>query len=162
MDVAKYSEQAEQLKVHLQATPEGKFYLRVNCVYQALTGRSKGEICRDYGMCRETLYVWINDFLDFGIDALVAIKQTGRQRVLTDEQCVKIDEVIAQSPLMFGYKQSIWEGKLLVDYIANEFKITVSVRTAQRLIKQLGYTLQRPRTMPAGSDEEQRNAFKQT
>lgn len=159
LDVSWYSEIAEQLQMHLKETPMGKFYLRVNCVFLAITGGKKGDICRNYGICRDTLNLWINGVLDGGVEALRAGKQTGRPRKLTEEQRSKIDKAIGQSPSAFGYEQTIWEGKLLVDYIEREFEVTVSVRTAQLLIKQLGYTLQRPRISPAGSDEEQRSAF---
>ena len=49
---------------------------------------------------------------------------------------------------------------ILSHHLKVQYSVELRVRQCQNLFKQLGFSLQRPRKMPAGADPEKQEAFK--
>lgn len=150
----------KEAEKELQETPEGKYYKRIVAVYMSFIGISRNEVCRIFKIEMPALNNWIRKAANYGIASLCAIKQSGRPPKLSFEQKKEIDIALNQTPKDFGYEENIWEGKILSDYIYKKHGVILKTRACQMLIKELGYTLQRPRTMPLGGDEALRESFK--
>ncbi|MEN6432102.1 MAG: winged helix-turn-helix domain-containing protein, partial [Smithella sp.] len=54
----------------------------------------------------------------------------------------------------------LWDGRTLSAYIQNEFGVKLGVRQCQRLFRDLGFRLRKPRSLIARADEEAQKVFK--
>jgi len=144
----------------IKGTPEGKLYKRVLAVNLLFTGKEKNEIINLLGIGRTTLELWAQKAAEHGVDDLEALKQEGRPSRLSFEQKREIDDALQKSPVEFGYDEVCWEGKLLSEYIAKKYRVTLCCRQCQRLMRELGYSMQRPQTVPYGANEADRELYK--
>ena len=65
-------------------------------------------------------------------------------------------------PREVGLGGNLWDGKTLAAWIANQYGIELGVRQCQRLFRQLGFRLRKPRPSIAQADPEQQKAHKET
>ncbi len=79
---------------------------------------------------------------------------------INDADRLKLKSDLEKSPKDLGYDQARWDGKLLSHHLKVQYSVELRVRQCQNLFKQLGFSLQRPRKMPAGADPEKQEAFK--
>jgi hypothetical protein len=60
--------------------------------------------------------------------------------------------IVRGSPLDYGLENSLWDGKTLSAFISKHFSVELGVRQCQRLFRQLGFGLCKPRPAMAGAD----------
>jgi len=113
-----------------------------------------------FGINPTTVQRWIHRLNESGFEGLKDKPGRGRRPQLSESDRQQLITDIKSSPEKFGYQQSRWDGKLLSHHLKVNFGIQIKVRQCQNLFKQLGFSLQRPRKMPAGADAEKREAFK--
>jgi transposase len=108
---------------------------------------------------RRTIQTWVNMFNDGGLDAMVPNLPPGRPSKLTDEQKERLKADVLTHPRELGYEFSNWEGKSVAYHIKQRFAVELSVRQAQRLLRELGFTLQRPKYKFPKADPEKKKEF---
>lgn len=116
-------------------------------------------------LCNEsptTVSYWIRKVVKFGVESLKSGKHTGRPSKLNDDELREIETLLQKPPTDLGYDMSAWDGILLSQHILVTYKIKLSVRQCQRIMRLLGFSLQRPQIIPAGGDEVQRADYKKT
>jgi transposase len=89
-------------------------------------------------------------------------ERSGRPRRLDDRQLAKIGRVLRQSPRDAGMKTNIWDGKTLSAWIEQQYGDELGVRQCQRLFRQLGFRLRKPRPEVACADPELKRMHKKT
>jgi transposase len=113
-----------------------------------------------FGINPSTVQRWIHRINEHGFDGLNDKAGRGRRSQLNDADRLKLKDEIGRSPAVFGYTQSQWNGKLLSHHLKLHYGIQLKVRQCQYLFKQLGFSLQRPRKMPAGADPKKKHVCK--
>ena len=63
-------------------------------------------------------------------------------------------------PRQFGLEGHLWDGKLLAAHLAQAFGVTLGVRQCQRLLRQFGFRLRKPRPLIAHADRVEQAAVK--
>jgi len=103
-------------------------------------------------------------FNEGGLDAIAPNSPPGRPSGLTEEQKETLKADVLTHPRELGHGFSNWEGKSVAHHIKQKFGVELSVRQAQRLLHELGFTLQRPKyKFPKAYPEKQKeflNDFK--
>ena len=116
-----------------------------------------------FGNSARTVSNWIHKINESGsISSLMESPRCGRKPRLTPGQEGQIKSALLTLPEQHGLQANQWDGKTLSFFIKESFKIDLKVRQCQRLMKKLGFTLQKPRTVPAPGDPEAKEAFKKT
>lgn len=110
---------------------------------------------------RKTIQLWVNAFNEGGIERIVPGKPPGRPSRLSQEQMEELKRDILTHPRKLGYVFSNWEGKSVSYHVKKKFNVNLSVRQAQRVLRKLGLTLQRPRYKFPKADPEQQEEFKE-
>jgi transposase len=64
------------------------------------------------------------------------------------------------SPSDYGFSANLWDGKTLSAFIKKQFGIDLGVRQCQRLFRQFGFRLRKPRPMIAHADPDEQLRFK--
>lgn len=104
---------------------------------------------------------WLNAFNEVGIDAIQPALPPGRPSRLSEEQKASLKEDVRKHPRDLGYDFSNWEGKSVVFHVSEKFNVELGVRQAQRLLHQLGFTLQRPKYCFKKANPKQQEDFVQ-
>ncbi len=108
---------------------------------------------------RRTVQTWVKMFNEGGLVAIAPISPPGRPSSLTEEQKETLKADVLTQPRELGHEFSNWEGKSVAYHIKQEFGVELSVRQAQRLLHELGFTLQHPKYKFPKADPEKQKEF---
>ena len=86
----------------------------------------------------------------------------GRPSRLGTEHMERIDVVLRQPPSEAGLQANLWDGKTLSAFVRQEWGIEMVVRQFQRIFRQLGFRLRKPRPVIAKADPEEQERYKKT
>jgi transposase len=87
----------------------------------------------------------------------------GLAGLLSARQFQEINAVPPHMPREAGLGSNLWDGNALAAWIEREYGIGLGIRQCQRLFRQLGFRLRKPRPSisqadPAGQKEHKRNS----
>jgi len=108
---------------------------------------------------RRTIQIWVKTFDEGGLDAIAPNSPPGRPSSLSEVQKESLKADVLTHPRELGYEFSNWEGKNVAHHIKQRFDVELSVRQAQRLLHELGFTLQRPQYAFPKADPEKQKDF---
>ena len=75
----------------------------------------------------------------------------------------KVETALRQSPAEAGVKGGgVWDGKTLSCYLEQQFEVELKARQCQRLFRQLGFRLRKPRPLIAQADPQAQATHKKT
>lgn len=139
---------------------DNKFVHRVSMVNLMLNGFSPKSLSDYCGDSERTLQTWVKNVDEKGWESLIAVKQTGRPRLLNEQQIKEIKETILKGPEESEY--DVWDGPTLSEYIKKTYDIEYGVRACQNLMHEMGFALVRPQMYPSleNPDEAAREEFK--
>jgi transposase len=95
-----------------------------------------------------------------GLAAMVEGERSGRPRTLGDKELAEINRVLRQTPKTVGLGENLWDGKSLSAFIKRRFRVELGVRQCQRLFRQLGFRLRKPRPLIAHADPDLQKRYK--
>jgi len=72
----------------------------------------------------------------------------------------KVDAVLRKTPSEVGMGGNLWDGKTLAAWIERQYGARLGVRQCQRLFRQLGFRLRKPRPLVAQANPERQKAHK--
>ena len=150
------------LQDEIRRTEESRYDHRLHGMLLVAHGMNCPEVARLLGDAPRTVEYWIRRFETHGLAGLTEGARSGRPRRLTAEHLAKIERVLRQPPREAGLRGNVWDGKTLAAWIGKAFEIDLGVRQCQRLFRQLGFRLRKPRPMVAKADPERQMAHKKT
>jgi transposase len=159
-------EDAEVMQVAIQQeisrSEESRYDHRLHGLLLVTTGQSCREVARLFGEDASTVQRWVRRFEDRGLEGLREGERPGRPRQLDDGQWRQVAADLRRSPRAFGLAANLWDGPLLAEHLRRRFGIKLGVRQCQRLFRQLGFRLRKPRPQVAQSDPVKVAAVKKT
>jgi len=154
-----------QIRKHLKCS-EGRYVHRLHGILLLLENPDRyncDHVATLFNNSPRSISNWVHKINSTGsIVALIDKPKTGRNPTLTHEEEIQLKEAICVHPSESGIEANLWDGKTVSLFIVNTFNKELKVRQCQRIIKKLGFTLQKPRTVPAAGDPEAKEAFKKT
>ena len=96
-----------------------------------------------------TLERWVHRFESRGFAGLQAGERSGRPRQLTETQLAAVGRDLRRSPRAWGYRQNLWDGKLLSHPLAKAYDVALGHRQCQRLFHHLRFRLRKPPSLIA-------------
>jgi transposase len=128
-------------------------------VAQGLTCPQVGELLGD---SPRTVVNWVQRFESRGLAGLSEGERPGRPSRLNQVQLSRIEAALRESPSKFGLPTQMWDGPTLSEFLRCELGVTLKVRQCQRLFRQLGFRLRKPRPQVAQADPLLQAAHKKT
>lgn len=128
-------------------------------VAQGITCPKVAEILGD---SPRTVVNWVRSFEAHGLAGLSEGDRSGRPSRLSADHLAKVEVALRLSPTEFGLSSHLWDGPTLSEYLRREHGIQLKVRQCQRLFRQLGFRLRKPRPQVAKADPELQAAHKKT
>jgi transposase len=148
------------LQDEIRRSQEARYDHRLHAVLMVAQGMTCPEAARILGDSPRTVQYWIRRFEEDGFAGLADADRPGRPRKLDSQQIEIINQALRKSPRDAGFTTNIWDGKTLSTFIKKTFSIDLGVRQSQRLFRQLGFRLRKPRPVIAKADPELQIEYK--
>lgn len=148
------------LQDEIRRSNESRYDHRLHGVLLVAEGVSCPEVARLLGDSPRTVEYWIQRFEDKGLAGLAEGDRPGRPTRLTPEQLEQIDRVLRRTPRDVDLGVTLWDGKTLSAWIQREQGVELGVRQCQRLFRQFGFRLRKPRPEIAKADPRLQKVYK--
>lgn len=148
------------LQDEIRRSRESRYDHRLHAVLLVAQGLSCPEVGRLLGDGSRTVEYWVHRFEEDGLAGLVDGERAGRPRRLDEAQLQEVGRALRGSPMEVGLTTAIWDGKTLSAFIQARFGVSLGVRQCQRIFRQLGFRLRKPRPVIARADPERQAAHK--
>ena len=159
-------EDAEVMRLAIQQeisrSEESRYDHRLHGLLLVTTGQSCREVARLFGEDGTSVQRWVRRFEQSGLEGLREGERPGRPRMLDAKQWRKLQVDLRKMPREFGFEASLWDGPLLCEHLRQHYQVRLGVRQCQRLFRQMGFRLRKPRPQVAQSDPVRVAAAKKT
>jgi len=135
------------LQDEIRRSEEARYDHRLHAVLLVAQGQSCYEVAGLLGDSARSVEYWVGHFEERGFAGLQPRSRPGRPKLLSGEQLTEIEGIIRRSPRDCGMMANIWDGKTLSAWIHQNFDIQIGTRQCQRMFRQFGFRLRKPRPM---------------
>ena len=125
---------------------------RAAACFQA--GESVRMVAERFGVHPNTAKRWRRAWREGGEDALAAKPPAGGKRKLTIEQVDEVVELVTAGPLAAGFPTDLWTCDRVARLIGDRFGVEYNVGHIGRLLHELGFSPQKPRTVAREQDPD--------
>ena len=150
------------LQDEIRRSEEARYDHRLHGVLLVAQGMNAPKVARLLGDGVRTVEYWVERFNQDGFAGLVEGERPGRPRKLSTEQLEELEAVLRASPRVQSVSANLWDGKTLSHWINQRWGVELSTRQCQRLFRQLGFRLRKPRPMIGHADPELQSRHKKT
>jgi len=116
-------------------------------------GSSQAEVARQLGVSRQSASRWLRLWKANGSEGLRGAGRTGRKRQLSEEELRRLEAVLIQGPQAQGYETNVWTLQRIASVIEKLFGVSYHPGHVWKLLRQLGWSCQRPERRAAERDE---------
>jgi transposase len=150
------------LQDEIRRNDTSRYDHRLHGVLLVAQGMSGPRVAELLGDSPRTVVNWVRSFEARGLGGLTEGERSGRPSRLSRRQLAKVEVALRSTPMQFGLATQMWDGPTLSEFIKRELKVTLKVRQCQRLFRQLGFRLRKPRPQVAQADPQLQAAHKKT
>ena len=148
------------LQDEIRRSQEARYDHRLHAILLVAQGVTCPEVASLLGDATRTVQYWVRRFEQGGLAGLADADRPGRPKKLTEYQFEQINRALRDTPRAVGLSTNIWDGKTLSEHIHRQFEVNIGVRQCQRLFRQLGFRLRKPRPVIAKADREKQKLHK--
>jgi transposase len=148
------------LQQEIQRSEESRYDHRLHGVLLVAQGMTCPEVGRVLGDAPRTVEYWVRRFEERGLGGLAEGERTGRPSRLTGAQIREVNRVLRATPSDAGMQVNLWDGKTLAAWIEKKYAIPLGVRQCQRLFRQFGFRLRKPRPLIAKANPSRQKGHK--
>jgi len=112
------------------------------------------EVAGMVGSSGSSVVRWRDAHKKGGDKALEPKPTPGRPRKLSDKQRQKLDRLLNKGPTAFGYKTNLWTLERIAAVIRKKFRVCYHPSQVWRILRQMGYSCQKPERRTRKRDEE--------
>jgi transposase len=150
------------LQDEIRRSAEARYDHRLHGVLLVAKGMSCRQTAERLGDASRTVENWVHRFEQDGFAGLSDGEREGRPSRLSRTDRERVEEALRRSPAHYGLPAQLWDGPLLSAFLQRQFAVTLSVRQCQRLFRQFGFRLRKPRPRVAQTDSALQAAHKKT
>lgn len=150
------------IRQEIERSEESRYDHRLHGVLLVSSGQSCTEVGRLFGEAATTIQRWVGRFEQSGFAGLREGERSGRPRLLDAAGWRRIEADLRKNPRDFGFEAGLWDGPLLSEHLRRNYRIQMGVRQCQRLFRQMGFRLRKPRPQVAQADPVRVAAAKKT
>lgn len=116
-------------------------------------GRSQAEVARRVGVHRQSVSRWASQMEQGGAQALKKAGRAGRKPRLSAADLQRMEIGLQRGPQALGYETSLWTSWRVADLIERECGVRYHPGHVWRILRQLGWSCQRPTGRALERDE---------
>ncbi len=148
------------LQDEIRRSEESRYDHRLHGLLLVAQGMTCPEVARLLGEAPRWVEYWVGRFERDGLAGLLEGERPGRPRRLAEKQMEAVDRILRHPPREAGLSGNLWDGKTLSTWIEQEYGVAVGVRQCQRMFRQLGFRLRKPRPALAQANPQLQKAHK--
>lgn len=121
-------------------------HIRIQAVRRVIEdGESPSQVMKDLGLCRTSIYPWLRDYNDKGMEALVARIAKGPEPKLSDGQKQRVKGwILGKDPRQYGFDFGLWSRRIVQQLIEEKLKVEMCLTSVGKLLASLDITPQKP------------------
>lgn len=150
------------LQDEIRRNSEARYDHRLHAVLLVAQGMSCRQTAAALGDAPRTVEYWVHRFDQDGFGGLSEGDRPGRPSRLSKAERDRVEAALRKSPSDFGLPAQLWDGPLLSAFLKEHLGVTLRVRQCQRLFRQFGFRLRKPRPQIASADPQVQAAHKKT
>jgi transposase len=150
------------IREEINRSGEARYDHRLHGLLLVSSGRSFNEVGALFGEAATTVQRWVHRFEESGFAGLREGERTGRPRSLDERSWRRIEADLRKPPAAFGLQANLWDGPVLSEHLRRHYGVALGVRQCQRLFRQMGFRLRKPRPQVAQADPVAVSAAKKT
>lgn len=117
-------------------------------------GATQADVSRRLGVSRPTAMRWYWAWIHEGEDGLRGAGRAGRKPRLSEAQREQVHQALIEGPVACGYENELWTLPRVTEVIQQLTGIRYHPGHVWRLLRQLGWSRQKPTTRARERDEE--------
>jgi transposase len=126
-------------------THEQSEYIRIQAVKAVRQKKQSPEdVISTFGLHRSNIYKWLEKYDKNGYSSLRSTKSKGPAPKLSSQQKEKLAKCLLKNPTQLRFEYALWTVPMIVELIAIKFDVLYSSVQVGRLLKQLGFSKQKP------------------
>jgi len=133
--------------------------LRVQGILMSLDGCTSSEIAARLKVHRTTVPLWIEHWNEHGEQGLWEGHRSGRPAELDVAARQRLCDILDSGPVAYGLETGIWTSPLIGQMLREEFGVAYHPGHVRKLLKQWGYSVQRPTTRLVQADPVQKRKW---
>ena len=127
-----------------EAIPGAWIGIRIAALLLWLSGWKSPALSALFGGSRWAVWQWLSLANEQGLRSVQPRPAPGRKPRLSAAVQQPLDLAVQEAPEKFGLHRTRWDGVLVVEYLRRCHQVELQGRQAQRYVRRLGFTLQRP------------------
>ena len=147
------------LRKQAQKDKAPRVVLRIQGVMLSLEQHSVSEIARLLHIHRSTVHTWIQSWNEHGEVALYEGHRSGRPCSLSESDRERLSDIVESGPVAYGLQTGVWTSPIVAEVIELEFGVPYHPGHVRKLLKQLGFSVQRPTTKLVQADPRRQNKW---
>ena len=150
------------LQDEIRRTSEARYDHRLHAVLLVAQGMSCRQTAVVLGDAPRSVEYWVHRFDRDGFGGLSEGERPGRPSRLSAAAREQVEKALRGAPSDVGLPAHLWDGPLLSAFLKQQLGVSLRVRQCQRLFRQFGFRLRKPRPMIASADQLLQAAHKKT
>lgn len=150
------------LQDEIRRNDTSRYDHRLHGVLLVAQGMTCPQVAELLGDSPRTVVNWVQRFETEGLAGLSEGERSGRPSRLSAPQLSRVEAALRSSPTQFGLPTQMWDGPTLSAFVGQQLGVKLKVRQCQRLFRQLGFRLRKPRPQVAQADPQLQAAHKKT
>ena len=117
-------------------------------------GLSQADVAKRLAVSKQSVSRWQQAWQQGGKEALKSAGRAGRLPRLSAAQLEQLEEALLAGPLAAGYRTELWTLPRIAELIRRRFAVSYHPGHVWWLLRQMGWSCQRPATRANERDEE--------
>lgn len=118
-------------------------------------GLTAAEAARRLKIHDRTIRKWLSAYRKDGSDGLTVRVSTGRRKKIEGKDLKKLQKIILKGAVKAGFPNELWTSKRVLQVIRKEFEVEYHANHLPKLLRNLGFSPQRPQREAQEKDQEQ-------
>jgi transposase len=148
-----------RLRQEAQTEKAPRVALRLEAIMLSVQQQTTGQIAQGLQVDRTRVHAWIGAWNEYGEEGLLEGHRSGRPPELDATQREQLADILDSGPVAYGLNTGVWTSPLITQIIAEEFDVHYHPGHVRRLLKQLDFSVQRPKTKLVQADPQKQNRW---
>jgi transposase len=149
----------KRLRQAAQTEKAPRVALRLEAIMLSVRQQTTGQIAQGLQVDRTRVHAWIGAWNEYGEAGLLEGHRSGRPPELAVTQREQLADILDSGPVAYGLNTGVWTSPLITQIIAEEFDVRYHPGHVRRLLKQLDFSVQRPKAKLVQADPKKQNRW---
>ena len=132
---------------------------RLQAIMLSVQRQTTGQIAQSLQVDRTRVHAWIVAWNEHGSEGLLEGHRSGRPARLKPTQREQLTDILDSGPVAYGLNTGVWTSPLIAQIIHEEFNVRYHPGHVRHLLKQLSFSVQRPKTRWVQADPKKQNRW---